>query len=116
MLAGMLPAEWVAFIDNTAGEAALKKGYGKDCFVKPTCCPPLGDSCTSRLAANLRQGGVQGKRGGRCVQSKLLPGSPRRQRLNLHSERIVNVLVRAACDAQFAAKDAVDELFYMTVL
>ena len=25
MLADMLPAEWVAFIDNTAGEAALKK-------------------------------------------------------------------------------------------
>ena len=33
MLASRLPTEWVAFIDNTAGEAALKKGYGKDAFV-----------------------------------------------------------------------------------
>ena len=31
-LAGRLPADWMAFIDNTAGEAALKKGYGKDAF------------------------------------------------------------------------------------
>ena len=28
LLAGRLPREWVAFIDNTAGEAALRKGYG----------------------------------------------------------------------------------------
>ena len=32
LLADRLPREWVAFIDNTAGEAALKKGYGKDTF------------------------------------------------------------------------------------
>ena len=33
LLADRLPREWVAFIDNTAGEAALRKGYGKDAFV-----------------------------------------------------------------------------------
>ena len=32
-LAQRLPANWLAFIDNTAGEAALRKGYGKDAFV-----------------------------------------------------------------------------------
>ena len=32
-LAERLPSDWLAFIDNTAGEAALKKGYGKDAFV-----------------------------------------------------------------------------------
>ena len=29
-------ANWLAFIDNTAGEAALRKGYGKDAFVNST--------------------------------------------------------------------------------
>ena len=32
-LADRLPNEWLAFIDNTAGLAALKKRYGKDAFV-----------------------------------------------------------------------------------
>ena len=32
-LAEQLPHSWLAFIDNTAGEAALRKGYGKDAFV-----------------------------------------------------------------------------------
>ena len=32
-LAQRLPVNWLAFIDNTAGEAALRKGYGKDAFV-----------------------------------------------------------------------------------
>ena len=32
-LAQRLPTSWLAFIDNTAGEAALRKGYGKDAFV-----------------------------------------------------------------------------------
>ena len=32
-LAERLRSDWLAFIDNTAGEAALKKGYGKDAFV-----------------------------------------------------------------------------------
>ena len=30
---GRLPAMWIAFIDNTAGQAALLKGYGKDLAV-----------------------------------------------------------------------------------
>ena len=33
LLADRLPRERVAFIDNTAGEAALRKGYSKDAFV-----------------------------------------------------------------------------------
>ena len=32
-LAQRLPTNWLAFIDNTAGKAALRKGYGKDAFV-----------------------------------------------------------------------------------
>ena len=32
-LAQRLPANWLAFIDNTFGEAAIRKGYGKDAFV-----------------------------------------------------------------------------------
>ena len=28
--ASFLPKRWLAFVDNQAGEAALKKGYGKD--------------------------------------------------------------------------------------
>ena len=33
LFTGRPPPDWLAFIDNTAGEAALKKGYGKDVFV-----------------------------------------------------------------------------------
>ena len=40
-LAERVPSDWLAFIDNTAGEAALKKGYGKDAFVN-ACWPPSG--------------------------------------------------------------------------
>ena len=32
-LAKRLPRDWLAFIDNTASEAALKRGYGNDAFV-----------------------------------------------------------------------------------
>ena len=53
-----LPPSWLAFIDNTAGEAALKKGYGKDAFVNgmlatfwgtplPTSTMPPTRRCTT---------------------------------------------------------------------
>ena len=42
MLADRLPDEWVAFIDNTAGEEALKKGYGKDALVNAMYCSSSG--------------------------------------------------------------------------
>ena len=32
-LAAYLPEDWVAFIDNAAGQGALNKGYGRDASV-----------------------------------------------------------------------------------
>ena len=57
-LAGRLPADWMAFIDNTAGEAALKKRYGKDAFVNDMLGRLLGDGSTTRLEATVRKSGV----------------------------------------------------------
>ena len=110
-LAGRLPANWMAFIDNTAGKAALKKGYGKDAFVN------------GMLAAFW---GTAARRGWRPqfarVESKAnVADAVSREdlsraydegwtRLDDYTDSITSVLVMAAADAEYAAGKAVDDL------
>ena len=97
-LAGRLPADWMAFIDNTAGEAALKKGYGKDAFVN------------DMLAAFLK---TTARRGPRRTWLTPCPDLSR-ARDDGHGYTTTPtaspVLVMTAADAEYAAGKAVDDL------
>ena len=111
-----LPAEWVAFIDNTAGEAALKKGYGKDRFVNvmlSTFWATAARRGWPHIFARLESKNVADAVSRADLSRAVREGW---QRLDIHPEQIVNVLARAVSDAQFAPEDAVDELFCLSVL
>ena len=109
-LAKRLPFHWFAFIDNTAGEAAPRKGYGKDAFVSDL----LGHSGTTRLEAAVCQGRVQGQRSRRRVQGGRLPRTAGKldTPAPLHHS-IIEVLIGAAADADYAANQAVDDLEHL---
>ena len=113
LLADRLPQEWIAFIDNTAGEAALKKGYDKDAFVN---------------AMRSVYWNTAARRGWRPVfarvesKANVADAVSRADLIRARHEGwlraddnvdqvVVDLLTRAASNAEYAAHHAVDALY-----
>ena len=108
---GRLPAMWVALIDNTAGQAALLKGYGRDLAVNGVLAAfwataarhdwrPVFERVVSK--ANISD----------AVSRRDLDRAHRDGWTRVHtpSAQIVGILARAASDLQYACHDAADDL------
>ena len=110
-LAQRLPTTWLAFIDNTAGEAALRKGCGKDAFVNGVLAARWGTA--ARRGWRPRFTRVESKAN---VADAISRGDLTRARqenwtrLDDHTGTIIGILVKAAGDADYAAGQAVDDL------
>ena len=105
-LAERLPSDWLAFIDNTAGEAALKKGYGKDAFVN--------GMLATRRAWRPQFARVESKANVADAVSRGDLSRAHREgwtRVDANTDAITSVLVSAAADAKYAATHAVDDHF-----
>ena len=110
-LAQRLPMSWLAFIDNTAGEAALRKGYGKDAFVNGMLAAFLGTA--ARQGWRPRCTRVESKANVADAISRGDLTRARREkwtRLDDHTDAIIGILIKAASDADYAAGQAVDDL------
>ena len=103
-LAERLPANCLAFIDNTAGEAALRKGYGKDAFVNGMLATFWGTAARRGWRPQFAQSGIQSQR---SVSREPLQGWTR---LNEHTDAITESLTRAASDVDYATNQAVYDL------
>ena len=106
-----LPAMWIAFIDNTAGQAALLKGYGKDPAVNGVLAAfwataarhdwrPAFERVVSK--ANISD----------AVSRRDLTRARRDGWTRLHtpSTKIIGILAHAAQDLQYACAGAADDL------
>ena len=111
-LAERLPLDWLAFIDNTAGEAALKKGYGKDAFVNGMLATFWGTA--ARRAWRPQFARVESKANVADAVSRGDLSRAHRERwtrVDANIDAITSILVSAAADAEYAAAHAVDDLF-----
>ena len=79
-LAQRLPANWLAFIDNTAGEAALRKGLRQGRLRERHARGRLGNGGTPGLETTLHPSGVQSQRRRRHLQRRPFQGQPREHR------------------------------------
>ena len=114
-LANRLPNDWLTFIDNTAGEAALRKGHGKDAFVNGMLAAFWGTAARRGWRPTFAR--VESKANvSDAVSRGDLSRAIKEQwtRMDDHSAEITNVLIRAAADADYAANQAVDELYHIT--
>ena len=110
-LAQRLTANWLAFIDNTAGEAALRKGYGKDAFVNGMLAA-FWDTA-ARRGWRPRFARVEAKANVADAVSRGDLSRALREnwvRMDDYTEAIIGILTRAAADADYAANQAVDDL------
>ena len=110
-LAKRLPPNWLAFIDNTAGEAALRKGYGKDAFVNGMLATFWGTAARRGWRPQFAR--VESKANIADVVSRGDISHAQREnwtRLDDYTENIIKVLIGTAADADYAANHAVDDL------
>ena len=110
---GPLHAGWTTpgRLDNTAGEAALKKGYGKDAFVNGMLAAFWGTAARRGWRPQFAR--VESKANVADAVSRGDLSRARNEgwtRLHDNTDSITSVLVMAAADAEYAASKAVDDL------
>ena len=108
---GRLPAMWIAFIDNTAGQAALLKGYGRDPAVNGVLAAFWATAARHDWRPAFER--VVSKANISDAVSRRDLDRARRDgwtRVHTPSEDIVGVLAKAAQDLQYACHGAADDL------
>ena len=113
--ARQLPELWVAWIDNSAGKAALKKGYGKDMAVNGVLAAFWAMASRMRWspefnrvksAADIADAVSRGDLSTARAQGWTLVRPP--------LKGILDIFTRCANDLAYATEGAVDDLLTMT--
>ena len=106
-LAERLPPNWLAFIDNTSGDAALKKGYGNDAIVNGMLATFRGTAARCGWRPHFAKANVADA----IFRGDLSRASQEGwTRLDDHTDAITDILTMAASDADYANNQAVYDL------
>ena len=111
-----LPARWLAFIDNVAGQWALTKGYGRDEAVNGVLAALWSTAALAEWLPDFRR--VPSKANVSDAVSRGDLDTAERMgwtRVRTPVRSILNVLAKAAGDIDFAIHGAADELLNLAI-